>query len=173
MAGYITGKLDIILCSKKYQGSQDQPLLKWQMHGMKTCLPTVLSRYKLKDTYNGDEFGLLYLGLPKKTLHMKGEKCSGGKHSKLWLTAMAAASAAGEKLPIFVIGKSAEPICLKDVKSLPYPYQLQAKMWMNSFLFDEWAKEIDKKFEKENRKVILILDNCPVHQNGNKAKLKF
>ena len=44
---------------------------------------------------------------------------------------------------------------------------------MNSFLFDEWAKEIDKKFEKENRKVILILDNCPVHQNGNKAKLKF
>ena len=143
------------------------------MHGMKTCLPTVLSRYKLKDTCTGDEFVLLYLGLPKKTMHMKGEKCRGGKHSKLRLTAMAAASAAGEKLPIFVIGKSAKPICLKDVKSLPYPYQLQAKMWMNSFLFDEWAKEIDKKFEKENRKVILILDNCPVHQNGNKAKLKF
>ena len=30
---------------------------------------------------------------------------------------------------------------------------------MNSFLFDEWVKELDKKFEKENRKVILIVDN--------------
>ena len=37
------------------------------------------------------------------------------------------------------------------------------KSWMNSFLFDEWVKELDKKFEKENRKVILIVDNCPAH----------
>ena len=25
------------------------------------------------------------------------------------------------------------------------------------------SKELDKKFEKENRKVILIIDNCPAH----------
>ena len=34
---------------------------------------------------------------------------------------------------------------------------------MNTFLFDEWVKELDKKFEEENRKVILIADNCPSH----------
>ena len=34
---------------------------------------------------------------------------------------------------------------------------------MSSFLFDEWVKELDKKFEKENRKVILIVDNCSAH----------
>ena len=34
---------------------------------------------------------------------------------------------------------------------------------MNSFFFDEWVKELDKKFEKENRKVVLIVDNCPAH----------
>ena len=34
---------------------------------------------------------------------------------------------------------------------------------MNSLLFDEWLKEFDKKFEKENCKVILIADNCPTH----------
>ena len=34
---------------------------------------------------------------------------------------------------------------------------------MNSFLFDEWVKELDKKFEKENRKVIIIVGNCPAH----------
>ena len=59
-----------------------------------TSLPIILIRYKLKDIYNTDEFGLFYQGLPKKTLHMKDEKCNGGKHSKVWLTRMAAASAA-------------------------------------------------------------------------------
>ena len=32
---------------------------------------------------------------------------------------------------------------------------------MNSSLFDECVKELDKKFEKENRKVILIVDKNP------------
>ena len=84
--------------------------------------PTILSRYKLKDLYNADEFGLFYQGLLKKTLHMKNEKCSAGKHSKFWQTGMAATSAAGEKLSIFVIGKSANPRCFKNVKSLPCRY---------------------------------------------------
>ena len=84
-----------------------------------TSLPTILLRYKLKDTYNADEFRLFYQRLLKKILRMKGEKCSGGKHSKVPLTGMATASAAGEKLPIFVIGKSAKSRCFKNVKSLP------------------------------------------------------
>ena len=34
---------------------------------------------------------------------------------------------------------------------------------MNSFFFDEWVKELDKTFAKENCKVILILDGCHAH----------
>ena len=34
---------------------------------------------------------------------------------------------------------------------------------MNSFFFDEWVNELDKMFEKENRKVILVVDNFPAH----------
>ena len=37
------------------------------------------------------------------------------------------------------------------------------KSWMSSSLFDEWVKELDRKFEKENRKIVLIVDNCPAH----------
>ena len=37
------------------------------------------------------------------------------------------------------------------------------KSWMNSFLFDEWLKKLDKKFEKENREAILIVNNCPAY----------
>ena len=38
-----------------------------------TSLPTILSRYELKDIYNADEFGLSFQRLPKKTLHLKSE----------------------------------------------------------------------------------------------------
>ena len=76
---------------------------------------------------------------------------------------MAAASATGEKLPMFVIGKSVKPRCFKHVKSLPCRYRAQPESWMSSFLFDEWVKELDRKFEKENCKIVLIADHCPAH----------
>ena len=119
-------------------------------------LPTILSRHELKDIYNADEFGLFYQGLPKKTLHLKGERCSGGKYSKVRLTGMAAASATGEKLPMFVIGKSVKPRCFKHVKSLPCRYRAQPKSWMTSFLFDEWVKELDRNLRKKIAKLFLL-----------------
>ena len=41
---------------------------------LETYLPTILSRYDLKDIYNADEFGLFYQTLPTKTMELKGEK---------------------------------------------------------------------------------------------------
>ena len=81
------------------------------------------------------------------------------------MTWRVAASAAEKKLPIFVIGKSAKPRCFENVKSLPCYYQSQVKSWMNSFIFDKWIKELDKKFGKKHRKVILIVYNCPRASN--------
>ena len=46
---------------------------------------------------------------PNKSLHLKNENCVGGKYSKLRLTGLTAANAVGEKLPLFVIGKSKKP----------------------------------------------------------------
>ena len=69
-----------------------------------TTLPTILSNYKLEDTLNADEYDLFYQCLPEKTYPLKGEKCFGGKKSKLRFTRIAAASTTGEKLPMFVIG---------------------------------------------------------------------
>ena len=61
-----------------------------------TTLPALLSNYKLEDTFNADDFGLLYQCLPSKTYHVSGEKCSGGKNSKVRLTGMVAASSTGK-----------------------------------------------------------------------------
>ena len=135
-----------------------------------TTLPTILSNYSPRDIFNADEFGLFYRALPQKTLHLKGEKCSGGKHSKIRLTGLAAANMTGEKLPMFVIGKSKKPRCFKHITCLPCRYRGQSKSWMNSELFEEWVREQDKKFEKEGRKVALVIDNCPAHPSIENLK---
>ena len=128
-----------------------------------TYLPTILSKYELKDIYNADEFGLFYQALPDKSLHYKGERCHGGKHSKVRLTGLAAGNATGEKLPLFVIGKYAKPRCFSGVKSLPCRYRSQKNSWMDGDLFTEWVKELDRKYAAQDRKIALIVDNCPAN----------
>ena len=98
-----------------------------------TYLPTILSKYELKDIYNADEFGLFYQALPDKSLHYKGKRCSGGKHIMVRLTGLAAGNATGEKLSLFVIRKSAKPRCFSGVKSLRCCYRPQKKE------LDEWG----------------------------------
>ena len=93
-----------------------------------TMLPTNLSRYPLENIFNADEFGLFYQCLPNQTLHSKGEKCSEGKHSKIRLTGLAAVNAYGERLPMFVIGKTNQPRCFKGVRNLPCPYRAQREL---------------------------------------------
>ena len=85
-------------------------------------------------------------------------------HSKTTgLTGLAVASMDGEKLPRFGIGKSEKPRCSNGIKKLPRRYRGQKKRWMNSEIFEEWVRELDGKFEKQQRKVALIVDNCPAH----------
>ena len=43
-----------------------------------------------------------------KSLNLRSEACTGGKHSKICLTGMAAANAMGDKILMFVIGKSVD-----------------------------------------------------------------
>jgi hypothetical protein len=45
-------------------------------------LPSIMDGYEPKDIANGDETGLFSRALPRKTLCLKGERCSGGKHCK-------------------------------------------------------------------------------------------
>ena len=134
-----------------------------------TTLPTLLSNYDLKDIYNAEEFGLFYQMHPEKSLDLKNEQCIGGKQSKVRITGMAASNALGDKIPMFVIGKSVKPRCFKGIKKKPCRYRAQ-KSWMTSDLFEEWVREIDRKFQREDRKIALIVDNCPAHPDTNDLK---
>ena len=120
------------MVSGESQAVSEEMLNPWT----ETCLPTLLSNYNLKDIYNVDEFGLFFQCLPNKTYQLKSEKCSGGELSKIRITGMEAASATGEKLPMFVVGKAEKPRCFKNVKILPCRYRHQKKSWMDGALFN-------------------------------------
>ena len=82
-----------------------------------TTLQTLLTNYAKADIYNANEFSLFFKALPKKTLHLKDEKCTGGKHGKIRVTGLAAANMNGDKLPMFVTGKSQKPRCFKNIEN--------------------------------------------------------
>ena len=98
-----------------------------------------------------------------KPITAKEKSVPGGKKSKVRFTGMAAANATGEKLPMFVIGKVKNPRCFKNVKHLPCEYKSQKKSWMNSEIFEERVRKLDRKFCADDRKIALIIDNCPAH----------
>ena len=136
-----------------------------------TTLEAILAWYQLKDIFNADEFCLFYEALQSKSLHFQGKSCSGGKHSKVRLTEMAASNALVEKIPMFVIGKSASPRCFKYVCNLSCRYRSQKKAWMVGTLFEEWLHELDRKFEMQRRKVVMIVDNYPAHPEVHQIPL--
>lgn len=117
-----------------------------------------------KDIFNVDETGLFFKCTPDKTLAFKDEKCHGGKLSKERITLLVGANMDGtEKLPLLMVGKSANPRCFKNVKSKPVDYVSSSRAWMTGTLFENWLLKLDKKFKKEKRKVIVFIDNCTAH----------
>ena len=47
---------------------------------------------------------------------------------------------------------------------------------MDGTIFEEWLHELDRNFEMQGKKIVMIVDNCPAHAevSGLKAiKLQF
>ena len=105
-----------------------------------------------------------------KIFVLLSNRCSGGKHSKVWLAGMTASNALGEKIPIFVIGKSTSRRCFKHIRNLPCRYRSQKKAWMDGTLFEEWLHELDRKFEMQRRKVVIIVNNCDADPEVSELK---
>ena len=127
-------------------------------------LRRLLDQYIPNDIYNADDTGVFYILLPDKTLEYKKVDCHGGKKSKERLTALVCANMSGnDKLPLLIIGKSANPRCFKNKKTLPTPYTSNKKAWMTSEIFTDWLKKLDRKLQRQKRKIAMVIDNCPAH----------
>lgn len=124
----------------------------------------VKNDYKENDVFNIDETGVFYNLMPDKTLKFKGEKCIGGKLSKERVTVLIGANMTGtEKRKLLVIGKSKQPRCFKHVKTLPVKYEGNKRAWMTSELFSKELRSWDATLRKKNRKILVLVDNCPAH----------
>ena len=135
-----------------------------EMEEWQRTLSILLKEYMPEDVYNADETAIFYRLLPDKTLEFKNVNCHGGKQSKERITALVCANMNGtDKLPLYILGKSAKPRCFKNVKSLPTGYDANKKAWMTGELFTKWVVKFDKKCQRQRRRVALIVDNCPAH----------
>ena len=71
----------------------------------------------------------------------------------------------GEKLMPLVIGKSKKPRCFKhiDIEKLPVRYHWNTKSWMTLTIFQDWVNNLNSKMKAEGLKILLLLDNAPIH----------
>lgn len=122
--------------------------------------------------FNCDETELYYKMLPQKTLSATTESGAPGmKGNKDRITILACSNASGSlKLPLMIIGKSAKPRALKNVKILPVYYKSQLSSWMTSNLFESWFYEefvprVSQFLTERNLplQAVLLMDNCRAH----------
>ena len=68
-----------------------------------------------------------------------------------------------EKLPLLMIGKSANPRCFKNIKRKPVEYKSNNKAWMTSVIFEDWLLKPNRQYRRIKRTIIIFIDNCTAH----------
>ena len=141
----------------------------------KERLPHICEGYEPRDIFNMDESGIFFKLGRRTTYCVTDADCAGGKKAKNRITVALCASMTGEKLTPLVIRRCAKPRCFKkvNVESLPVTYRFNKKAWINSNLFAEWVKGVDRKMRCQNRKILLSMDNASSHQELDLANVKI
>ncbi|XP_069365886.1 tigger transposable element-derived protein 4-like [Maniola hyperantus] len=128
--------------------------------------PILSEGYGPDAIFNADETGLFYKMTPDKTLQFKGEQCFNGKMSEMRLTIMVAVNMTGTtKKNLLIVGQSKKPGCFKNTHSLPVTYENNAKAWMTLEIFEKWLRNWDAELKVNEKKILLLVDNCPAHRH--------
>lgn len=159
------------ISSSKIHGEAASVNIETAMDWVKSTLVPLLMNYDHNDVFNSDELGLFYKLAPDRTMSFKGEKCVGGKLSKERITVLVCANMTGtEKRKLLVIGKFNKPRCFKNVKKLPVNYKANKRSWMTSGIFESELRSWDEQLIRENRQILLLVDNCPAHPRLSSLK---
>ncbi|CAF0740319.1 unnamed protein product, partial [Brachionus calyciflorus] len=119
-----------------------------------------------EDIFNCDESVLYFCCLPSSTVAKKEQQVSGFKKIKSRVTFLMCCNLSGsEKKDLLIVGKSKNPRCFPQNKSIykPFNYVNSENAWMTAKLFIEWLTNWDKILIKKGRKIALLLDNAPCH----------
>lgn len=87
------------------------------------------------------------------------------KIAKQRFTILFCANMEGEKEEPIIIGKSKNPRCFKGahIDKLPLQWVSNKKAWMTADIMTTWLHRFDTKMKKQDRKVVLFLDNATSH----------
>jgi hypothetical protein len=112
--------------------------------------------------YNADETGLLFRGIPTKSLVLKSESCSEGKKAKDRITVLMCGSMAEEIRKPLVIGKPKKLRCFKNmgISSLPVIWKFNKKAWKTTEIMEQWLRYFNADMRSQNRNVLIFLDNA-------------
>ena len=148
-----------------------------QVNDWKTRLTDVIEAYAPQDRYNFDETGLVWRGLPDKTLRVKGDQCKSGKKSKERLTVALLVNQIGEFEKPIVIGKCAKPRSFRNSKPdsprFPVRWHHSKNAWMTSEIFETEMRRFNEKMKREDRNVLLFIDNATCHPRLTFSNVKF
>ncbi|CAF3341955.1 unnamed protein product [Rotaria sp. Silwood2] len=145
----------------------------------KNRLPLIIDGYDRSNMFNADETSLFFKALPEKSFVLNKEDCKGGKRSKERFTILLCTNWSGdEKLKPLVIGKSLKPRCFKhiNIQKLPVEWTANRTAWMNAKLFGNWLNNLNLNVKKQNRRILLFIDNAPCHPTDiqlSNVKLQF
>jgi arginine repressor len=128
------------------------------------ALQQIIAQYQPSDVFNMDETGLFYCMAPDRTIASR--QIGGIKKDKTRITiALCANSNGTEKRNLFFIGHAEKPRAFKKKRGEDYGfyYRWNRKAWMTTILFQEWLLKFDIDMRKQQRQVLLLLDNAPSH----------
>ena len=135
-------------------------------------IKSITSQYQLSDIFNADETGLFWKLEPSRVLSTG--PVAGRKKSKERITIMLTCNANGtEKLKPLLIHKYQNPRAIINVNkdTLKVKYYWNIKAWMQTTIFNDYLKDLNNEMKKQNRNILLLLDNAPTHSISESTNL--
>ncbi|KAG8239465.1 hypothetical protein J437_LFUL019102 [Ladona fulva] len=74
----------------------------------------------------------------------------------------------GEFEPPVIIGNAANPHCFKGVE-----WKSNKNSWMTSGIMSEWLEKFNRKLKRQDRKILLFLDNATCHPDLQFSNIKL
>lgn len=128
---------------------------------LESVWPTLRKGYTNDEIYNADETGLFFKLLPDRALELRNEKCLDGKLAKDRITVLICTNMTGtDKRKLLVIGKTKNS---RYINKNRVNYQVNTKSLMTSTIFEKEIRKWDSELLKKQKKILLLVDNCPAH----------
>jgi hypothetical protein len=120
-----------------------------------------IGQFHPQDVYNMDETALYYKAVPRSSICMK--KAPAFKLNKARVTMIVGANSDGsDKLPLVFLGNAKCPRWLSE-KPVNVQYVGTSKGWMTAAVYQQWLLDFNERMQREERQVLLIVDNAPSH----------